>query len=132
MAHTVTKTTLEEGARNLIQLINIAGDGASGDLSNTVLVDRSAFVPADGTEMVVEKIEGLLTGFTAALSFDATTDLVFLRLPDGDWFCHDWKPIGGVSSNKAGAGAIGDILITTSGLSATTDVATFVLHMRKA
>jgi hypothetical protein len=129
MANTVTATTLVNGQRNLIQVINIVGDG-SGEESASVLVDRSTFTP-DGTELVVEKIEGLLTGFSASLLFDATDDLVFARLPDGDWFCHDWEKIGGVSSNKAGAGATGDILLTTSSLG-NGDAATFYLHMRKA
>lgn len=125
---TITSTILINGSRNLIVLVNITGDG---DAADAVLIDRSAFAPTDGTEIVVEKIEGLLVGATAALSFDATTDLVFVRLPDGDWFRHDWEAIGGVSSNKAGAGANGDILITTTGF-ATGDSATFYLHMRKA
>lgn len=132
MANTITKTTLLDGPRNLVQLINIAGEAAGTDETNTVLVDRSAFVPTDGTELVVERIEGLLTGFSAALSFEATADLVFARLPDGDWFSHCWEEWGGVSSNKAGAGANGDILLSTTGLTAAADVATFILHMRKA
>lgn len=132
MANTITKTTLLDGPRNLVQIINIVGD-ESGEESNTVLVDRSTFEPVAGTELVVTKIEGLVSGFTAALSFDATADLVFVRLPDADWFCHDWKDIGGVSSNKAGAGANGDILLTTTGLATGAgDRATFILHMRKA
>lgn len=130
MANTITKTTLHNGSRNLVQLINIVGDG-SGEETNTVLVNRSTFAPTDGTEIVVEKISGLLTGFTAALIFDATADLVFVRLPDADWFIHDWESIGGVSSNKAGAGANGNILLTTASLG-NGDAATFILQMRKA
>lgn len=129
MANTITATTLLDGERNLVQLINIVGDG-SGEETDAVLVDRSAFAPTGETELVVEKIEGLASGFTATLEFQADTDLVFLRIPDGDWFCHDWKCIGGVSSNKAGAGANGDILLTTSSLG-NGDSATFYLHMRK-
>jgi hypothetical protein len=131
MPNTITATTLHDGPRNLVQLINITGD-ESGNESATVLVDRSAHTP-DGTELVVEKIEGLLSGFSATLLFDATADLAFVSLSDGDWFCHDWRDVGGISSNKAGAGATGDILITTAGLeSGATDAATFILHMRKA
>jgi hypothetical protein len=36
MAHSVIATTLEEGPRNLIKLVNIVGDGSSGsDETNT-------------------------------------------------------------------------------------------------
>ena len=128
MANTITKTTLIDGPRNLIQLINIVGDG-SGEETNTLLVDRSAFAPTDGTETVVEMIEGCASNFTFALSFDATTDLVLARMP-ADLFCFDWRFFGGASSNKAGAGANGDILLTTSSLGAG-DAATFYLHMLK-
>lgn len=129
MANTITKTTLLDGPRHLVQLINIVGDG-SGEETNTVLVDRSAFAPTDGTETVVEKISGMCTAFTAVLSFEASTDLVFLRLP-ADWFAHDWCEFGGVSSNKAGTGANGDILLTTSSLG-NGDAATFIISMRKS
>jgi hypothetical protein len=130
MANTITKTTLLDGARNLVQLINIVGDG-SGEEANTVLVDRSAFAPTDGTSLSVDRIHGLLSGFTATLSFDATADLIFCRLPDGDLIDHDWTCFGGVSSGKAGAGANGDILISTSSLGSG-DSATFILEMRKS
>lgn len=131
MANTITKTTLLDGPKNLVQLINIAGEAAGSEETNTVLVDRSAFSSVDGQRFSVVKIEGLLTGFSAALSFEATADLVFVRLPDGDWFCHDWDEFGGISSDKAGAGANGDILLTTSGLTAAADVGTFIIHLRK-
>lgn len=130
MANTITKTTLVDGPRNLILLVNITGDG-SGDEAGSTLVDRSAFAPTSGTELVVEKIEGYNVSHTIALSFDATADLIFVRLPSDDEYRYDWCKIGGVSSNKAGAGATGDILLTTSGLGSG-DVATFYLHMRKA
>lgn len=129
MSNTITKTTLLDG-QNLVQLINIVGDG-SGEETNTVLVDRSAFAPTDGTEIVVEKIEGYSGAFTMALSFEATTDLVFVRIPASDQYCWDWRKIGGISSNRAGAGANGDILLTTDSLG-NGDAATFTIHMRKS
>lgn len=129
MANTITKTVLEDGPRNLVVLVNISGD-ASGDETNTLLIDRSAYAVTTDTKTVVEKIEGLLSGFSATLSFDATADLNFAALPDGQPFCYDWTDVGGVSSTKAGAGAVGDILLTTSGLAA--EKGTFTMWMRKA
>jgi len=129
MANTITKTTLNDGPRNLIMLVSILGDG-SGDETNTLLVDRSLFVPTDGLELVVERIEGAQGDFQITLSFDATTDLVLARLPNLTWYDHDWREFGGLSSNKAGAGSIGDILLTTSGLGSG-EVGTFCLQMRK-
>lgn len=128
MANTITSTVIENGPRNLVVLVNITGDN-SGDETAALLVDRSAHAP-DGTKLVVTRVEGLLSGFAANLRFDATADLIFARLPDGDAFCFDWSEVGGVSSTKAGAGANGDILLATSGLAA--EFGTFTLHMRKA
>lgn len=128
MSNTITKTTLADGRRNLVVLVNIVGDG-SGEESDTVLIDRSAYAPTDGTELVVQKIEGYGSGVTATLEFHATSDMVLARLP-ADLFCYDWERVGGVSSNKAGAGANGDLKITTSSLG-NGDFLTFTLFMRK-
>jgi hypothetical protein len=130
MANTITKTTLEDGVRNLVVLVTIVGDG-SGEETNTVLIDRSDYAPTSGTKLVVEKLDGLLTAFSARLIFDATTDLVFAHLPADDMFAYDWTNIGGIGSPKAGAGYNGDILVTTSSLGSG-DRGTFTLHMRKA
>lgn len=128
MANTITSTVIENGPRNLVVLVNIEGDN-SGDETGAVLIDRSAHAP-DGTKLVVTKVDGILGGFSANLRFDATADLVFARLPDGDSFCLDWSKVGGVSSTKAGAGANGDILLATTGLA--TEFGTFTIHMRKS
>lgn len=129
MANTITKTTLNDGERNLVVLVNIVGDG-SGEESDTILIDRSAYADAAGLKLVVEKIEGLLSGFSAILEFNANTDLPIAQLPDGRDFHYDWRKTGGVASPKAGTGYDGDILITTSSLGAG-DRGTFTLFMRK-
>lgn len=129
MANTITKTTIIDGVRNLVIMLNISGDG-SGDETNTLIMDRSTFAPTDGIEIVVEKVAGNLNGFTAALSFDATTDLIFASCP-ATWFEYDWKCFGGVSSNKSGAGTNGDILLTTVGLGSG-EKGTILIEMKKS
>lgn len=129
MAATPTATILIDGPRNLVALVNIAG--TTGDAANAIVIDRSTYVPTDGLELVVERIEGSCSGFLATLSFDATADLVFAQLPSNQWVEHDWVDVGGVSSNKSGAGSIGDILLTTSGYTGPPMAGTFTLYMRK-
>ena len=129
MANTISKTTLLDGVRNLVVLVNITGDG-SGEESATILIDRSDYAPTSGLELVVERISGNLSGFTAVLLFDATTDLAIAQLP-ADWFEYDWREAGGISSVRAGTGYTGDLLITTSSLG-NGDRATLTLFMRKA
>lgn len=128
MANTITKTTLIDGPRNLVVLVNITGDG-SGQETNTVVVSRAGFTPT-GTELVVTKIISIYSNFTSILSFDATTDLILAHQPSG-WSEIEFDNFGGVSSNKSGAGAIGDILITTTGLLAT-GKGTILLEMKKS
>lgn len=129
MAATFTTTVLEDGDRNLVLLVNIVGDGAAG-ITNGLLVDRSTFVPTDGSKTRVDRVEGNLDGFSASLSFDATADLVFVGLPADDWFNYEWWDHGGISSNKAGAGANGDILLNT-GNAPNGNRGTFTIWMRK-
>ena len=130
MANTITKTTLVNGARNLIVHVTIVGDG-SGDESASKLIDRSDYAPTDGSKTVLEKVEGHLTAFSARLLFDATTDLEICQFPSDEAFFYDWNDAGGIPSVKAGTGYNGDILITTSSLG-NGDRGTFTLYMRKA
>lgn len=130
MANTITKTVLIDGRRNIVVHVNVVGDG-SGDEAGSLLIDRSTFDPIDGTELVVDRIQGHLTGFSARLLFDATTDLEIAQLPDGQPHRYSWCDAGGFSSNKSGPGANGDILIATTGLGAG-ERGTFTLFMRKA
>lgn len=129
MANTITKTTILDGLHNFVLLLNISGDG-SGDETNTLIFDRSTFVPTDGIECSVQKVSGNLNGFTAALSFDATTDLIVASCP-ATWFEYDWKCFGGVSSNKSGTGTNGDILLTTVGLGAG-EKGTIMIELKKS
>jgi hypothetical protein len=130
MAATATTTVLIDGPRNLVVLVNIAG--TTGDATNALLIDRSTYAPTDGLELAVERIEGACAGFLATLSFDATADLIFAQLPSNNWVEHDWRDVGGVSSNKSGAGSNGDILLTTSGYTGAPMAGTFTLFMRKS
>jgi hypothetical protein len=129
MANAITKTVLHDGVRNLVVLVTIVGDG-SGEETATVLINRSTYADTAGLKLAVNRVQGLIAGFSAQLLLDATTDLVVCALPDAEPFDFDWRKIGGVASAKAGAGYTGNLLITTSGLGAG-DKGTFTLFMRK-
>lgn len=129
MANTITKTTLIDSHRNLVVHVSILGDG-SGDETVASLIDRSAF-STDGTETVIKKVCGHLAGFSGRVIFDATADLDVCNMPDGDYFCFDWDCCGGISSNKAGAGSVGDVILATSGLG-NGERGTFTIFARKS
>lgn len=128
MANTITTTTLIDGSRVLIVKIDIQGD-ATGEESNTIVVDASTFGPAF-TRSSLMSINSSLSGFSAELSWDATTNVVLTSCPEGH-NTSDFTHFGGINNN-AGAGKTGDILITTSGLATgATDHGSIILHIKK-
>lgn len=124
MANTLTTQVIQNGPRNLVLNIYVAGDG-SGDESATTLVDASAYGASD---LVLESFWSGLSGFTADLLWDATANVAFLHLPDYD-VRYTPDKVDGIPNN-AGAGKTGDILITTVGLG-NGDKGTVMLHLRK-
>lgn len=124
MANTISKQVIQNGPRNLVLNIYIAGDG-SGDETATTLVDASTY----GTsELTLESFWSGLSGFTADLLWDATANVPFLHLPGYDVRYFPDK-IDGIPNN-AGDGKTGDILITTTGLG-NGEKGTIILHLRK-
>lgn len=129
MVNTITKTTILDGPRNLVVLVNIVGDG-SGEETATVLVNRSAFAPTTDTKLVLKRVAGHLVGFGARLLFDGTADIDAVMLSGDQQFDYGFRKTGGISSNRAGAGATGNLLITTIGLG-NGDRGTFQLELTK-
>lgn len=130
MAATVTSQTILDGTKTLIVKIHIDGD-AAGDLTDYVLVDASTFTPAY-TNCSLRLLHALLSGFTAHLLWDATTNVEIINVPDYEVHYSQDEIMGRIGSlpNNAGAGKTGDILITTSGLAAG-DHGTMVLEITK-
>lgn len=112
MVNSILKQTLVDGARNLVIHVFITGDG-SGDETATLLVDVSTFGGAPGS-VKLNYFSSDLTGFSANLLWDATTDVPFLDLIEG-YAYGEYRPTGGLINNS-GTGKTGDILITTTGL----------------
>lgn len=128
MANTVETTTLVDGSRDLIVRIHLDSDGASGELSNQVIVDASTFTPAF-TEVKLMKIKSNLIGFTAELIWDADTDAHAWVCPDYEQNM-DFTDMGGIPNANL-TNPTGDILLTTSGFTATTDTGHILLYLKK-
>ena len=126
MANVVDVNTIQDGERNAVFHIRIEGDG-SGEESATQLIDISTLLGAP-PEVKIRAVDSKLTGFSASLLWDATTDELAAELPAGASFM-DADMYGGII-NKAGAGVTGDIMITTVGLGAG-DNGSIVLEVRK-
>jgi hypothetical protein len=129
MANTVNLRTIVDGTKYVVVHGYIASDGATGELSDQVVIDASALTPAP-TKMTIEKVYGHISGFIGTLEFDATADVPFMSLPDGESFNFDMVAEGGLKDNS-GDGSTGDIVLTTSGFTASGDAGWFVIVARK-
>lgn len=126
MVNVVDVNTLHDGERNAVFHIRIEGDG-SGEESATSLIDISTLKGAP-SRVKIRAVDGKLTGFSASLLWDATTDELAAEVPAGTSFL-DTDMYGGIINN-AGAGVTGDINITTVGLGAG-DNGVIILEVRK-
>jgi hypothetical protein len=129
MANTVTITKLVDGQRNAVLHVYVASDGAAGELSDQVVVDASSLSGAP-TKLTIERICWAFQGFSGRLEFDATADSPAAVLFDGDNGCLDFSSFGGLP-DPAGAGSTGDILLTTTGFSASGDEGVLIIEVRK-
>jgi hypothetical protein len=129
MANTVNLRTLIDGPKTVVIHGYVASDGAAGELSDQVVVDASALSPVP-TNVTIERVFGHLVGFTGTLEFEATADVPFMTLPDGESFDFCLEEFGGLKDNS-GAGASGDVVLTTTGFSAAGDAGWFVIVARK-
>ena len=126
MANVVDVNTQLDGERNAVFHIRIEGDG-SGDEAATQLIDMST-LSGSPSSLKIRAVDGKLTGFSASLLWDATTDELACEVPAGASFV-DADMYGGIINN-AGSGVTGDIMLTTVGLGSG-DNGVIVLEVRK-
>lgn len=128
MANTVTKTSLVDGENVGEMHVYLASDGASGELTDEVVLDASALNGATAITEIIS-VKSSLIGFTARLEFDQTADHPAVVMPEGkEEQSFETAPI----VNPAGTGTTGDVTVTTSGFTASGDVGTIVIKYRKA
>ena len=133
MAVAATQQIINDGNRNLNLKYTLAG--TSGDISNSILVNVSGFTDKDGTAigangLTLVGIDASLTGFSANLLWDATSNVELLEIPSDQPFSRDFKNVGGIKDNSGG-GSTGDVLITTTGYTASGDGGHIYLKFKK-
>lgn len=128
MANTVAIRNLISGSKKLVVHAYLASDGVAGELADQILVDVSA-LPFPASKLTLEKIDYALTGFSAFLEFDATTDQPLLGLLAETPVVHDFTCFGGIPDPLA-VGTTGDILISTTGFTAAGDRGTIILQFK--
>jgi len=128
MAATATQQIIANGPRNLILKYTIAG--TTGDAAAVALVDVSAIDTGIGVNgLTLTSVQWSLTGCSAQLLWDATTNIALVECSAGEG-SQDYSKFGGIKNN-AGTGATGDVLFTTTGYTAAGDGGHIYLCFRK-
>ena len=124
MPNTIVQTTLfgETNGRRIVRHINIVSDGS--EETDLVIYDNSALI-ANVNAGVVEKIEVFGSAGLLTFEWDQTTDFAICSMDSATNACADFSAFGGIK-NPGGAGATGDVVLTTANLDAG-DVVTIIL-----
>jgi len=133
MAATATQQIINNGPRNLNLKYTIAG--TTGDISESILVNISGFNDADGNALganglTLMGVDASLTGFSANLLWDATANVNLIEIPSDQPLKQDFKQFGGIKDNSS-TGSTGDVLITTTGYTASGDGGHIYLKFKK-
>ena len=131
MANVITRRTLVDSERNLVVNCQIDADATGAETVTLIDVSTYAGFLSGGywDSVKVNKVEASLSGFSAVLAWNATTDVPFANLADGDTE-FDWRPAGGMVNNKA-TGYNGDIDIEFAATIGDGDEGSVTLYMTK-
>lgn len=129
MANTVTLQSVSGGASDkiVVRHIHIVSDGT--EEADLVVYDNSALI-ADVAAGSVLKVEAFGSDCICRLEWDQTTDspIVSINPASGTEAC--FEDFGGMR-NPGGAGATGDILLSTAGLDSGDEVSLFITVKQK-
>ena len=121
MANEVTITKLMDGPRNAVFHVFIKGDGASGELTDYVLVDPTVdFNPALAAKPIITlmELEYSFVGFDAFLEYEyLATDTPLWVLTRGQENEICFSEVGGLRDRSPVLDGSGKLKITTVGLS---------------
>lgn len=114
MPNTVTQRTLVGSGsdKTIVKLIQIVSDGS--EETDLVVYDNSAFV-ANVTKGRVTEVWASGSTCVARLEWDQDTDSPVMSIDPSNGGYWDFRSFGGID-NPGGAGATGDLVLTTQGL----------------
>lgn len=124
MANTVTQRTLYGSGSDkyIIRAIHIVSDGS--EETDLVIYDNSAFVNSV-LRGAVECVTISGSSSVVRLEWDQTADSIILSADPSSGAKYCFKDFGGIT-NPGGAGATGDILLTTANLDAGDEVSIII------
>ena len=132
MANKIVITNILPGAHRSQFHVFLESDGASGELTDYVLVDPVADLGiGSDSKVVIEMITYNFMGFSARLEFDngLVDDNMIWVLPEFSDNYLDFNPWGGLK-DFPGLDGTGAIQITTNGFTTTGDQGSMLLMVR--
>ena len=132
MANTVNVQILESGPRNAMVLVYLRSDGATGELVNQTIVTRDDLGMSSGSRMKIEEIGYNFAGFDCVLEFASggVTPTYRWVLAEGSNTPMDFAPYGGLG-DTSGMFGTGELQLTTTGFTSSTDQGSLLLKLRK-
>ena len=131
MADAVASQTILDGPTHAVMKFTNISDNTGESAVTKVDVSALAAAP-DGsacTDVNIEQIWWQCNGMAVSILWDASTDVLAIRLGENQSGHHDYRDFGGLTNNS-GSGKTGDINFTTIG-HANTETYTIILYMRK-
>lgn len=132
MANTVNVSVLLSGPRNVLLAVYLKSDGATGELVNETL-----FGPADlglppSARLTLEALTYNFAGFDAVVQFDSGGVIPTFKwvLSEGTNAPADFEPYGGLRDGS-GMDGTGELQITTTGFTASTDQGSILIKLRR-
>ncbi len=130
--NTLDIKTILSGTKDLVLAIYIKSDGGDGDFDQEVLVDPADYGVEKGRRLRLVKVDYSFSGFDGVLEFDAGESE-----PNFKWVLsessnmavnfNDW----GNLIDDSGMDGTGKLLLSTVGLTSSTDQGSILLHLRK-
>lgn len=135
MANTISITKILDGPRSAVFHVFIKSDGASGELTDQVLIDPATDLdPILGARpsLTIEQLWYDLSGFDARLEFDyLINDTPVWTLSAGNGVHMDFSHFGGLKDRSNVLDGTGKLMLTTNYLDAAGDNGTIIIKVRK-
>lgn len=133
MTHTVTITKLFEGQRHVTMHVYLACDGASGEITDQVIVNPTTFTPplAAKATLAIEEIWYDFSGFGVRLEYDNLVDTVIWTCTSGNGNHIDLRENLGGLADRSGLDGTGNLQFSTYGFDAVKKQGTMIVKLKK-
>lgn len=131
MANKVTITPLLEGSKVLVYHVYLKSDGASGELSNEVIVDPADLGLANKPRLQIESITFHFAGFDGSIGFESGSvepTLIWV-LPEGADSHVCFQHVGGLKDRSSAMDGTGKLVMSTTGFTSSTDQGSMVIKL---